>query len=155
MGIIWSCFCKELLLRYAADLSDGPPKFPSSSEDVWVGSVILTEILWEMIHSKSWHKPFQASPKLTIFNFTIMLLGIGISREIWDTLLSTVRRESVMGVHLQSFIGAHGMSNALKIGGNVLHSITAYKWALWGSWGKKTYFKSTWRNVSSLKICHY
>lgn len=30
------------------------------------------------------------------------------------------------------------VSNALKIGGNVLHSITAYKRALWGSWGKKT-----------------
>lgn len=28
------------------------------------------------------------------------------------------------------------MSNALKIGGNVLHSITTHKWALLGSWEK-------------------
>lgn len=41
-----------------------------------------------------------------------------------------------MGVHRQSFTGARAMSNALKIGGNVLHSITSHKRALWGSWEK-------------------
>lgn len=78
-------------------------------------------------------KPFQTSPTRAIFDFTIMLLGIGLQREIWDTLLSTVRWKSAMGIQLQSFTGARGMSNALKIGGNVLHSITTHKRALWVS----------------------
>lgn len=50
--------------------------------------------------------------------------------------LSTARWKCAIGVHLQSFSGARGMSNALKIGGNVLHSITTHKRALSGSWEK-------------------
>lgn len=42
-----------------------------------------------------------------------------------------------MGVYLQSFTGASGMSNALKIGGNVLHSITTHKRCSLGLLGKR------------------
>lgn len=78
-----------------------------------------------------------------------MLLGIGVKNEIHYSPQSD---ESLSPP--TSDLQAHGMSNALKIGGNVLQSVPACKQAFWGSW-EKPYFKSTWRNVSAMKICHY